>query len=177
MDKAGFIWDGHNEHVEALVDGLAELTGLGDLSWHTLLPLKELLLVETCGVLCSVYGKRWCASCVARWRRKGMEPWEPLLWRISFVRCCPIHSSVLSRVCGTCKKPQGLVSDRVPFGFCRECGRHVEIGDPLILKRRARTPAVGEMGMGIVAGGREYVGFSESAGGICKWSWFCAFAE
>ena len=139
----GIIWDGDNEHVEALVDALAELTGLEHLSWHTLLPLKELLPVETRGVLCSVYGKRWCASCVARWRRKGMEPWEPLLWRFSFVRCCPIHNSVLSRVCGTCKKPQGFISDRVPFGFCRECGRHVEIGDPLILKRRARTPAVG----------------------------------
>lgn len=143
--RNGIIWDGDGEHMEALVDALAELTGLEHLSWHTLLPLKELLPVETRGILFlySVYGKRWCASCLARWRRKGMEPWEPLLWRISFVRCCPIHNSVLSQVCGTYKKPQGFISDRVPFGFCRECGRHVEIGDPLILKRRERTPAVG----------------------------------
>ena len=139
----GVTWDGNGEHVEALVDALAELTGLEHLSWHTLLPLKGLLPAEKGGVTYRIHGKRWCVRCVAGWRRKDVEPWEPLLWRISFVKRCPIHGTLLSAVCGTCKKSQGVVCDRVSFGYCRECGRHVEIGDPLALMRGRPVPVAG----------------------------------
>lgn len=136
-------WNGHGEHVEALVDALAELTGLEHLSWHTLLPLKGILPAEKGGVISTAQKKRWCACCVAAWRGKDIEPWEALLWCISIVKRCPIHGILLSEVCGTCKKPQGFVSDKVPFGYCRECGCHLETGDPLVSKGRRRVPAAG----------------------------------
>ena len=139
----GVTWDGNGEHVKALVDALAELSCLDHLSSHTLLPLKELLPAEKGGVTYRIHGKRWCARCVAGWRRKEMPLWEPLLWRISFVKRCPIHGNLLSGFCGTCKKPQGVVCDRVPFGYCRECGSHLEIGDPLVATRGRPVPAAG----------------------------------
>ena len=136
-------WNGHGKHVEALVDALAELTGLEHLSWHTLLPLKGLLPAEKGGAISELLWKRWCARCVAGWRRKNIELWEPLLWRVSFVKRCPIHGNLLSDVCGTCKKPQGLVSDRVPFGRCFACKGHLEVDDPLVLTRGRPVPLAG----------------------------------
>ena len=125
------------------VDALAELTGLEHLSWHTLLPLKGILPAKKGGVISSGVKKRWCARCVADWRRKDVEPWEPLLWRVLFVKRCPVHGNLLSEVCGTCKKSQGFVSDKVPFGYCWECGGYLEAGDPLVTEGRQRVPEAG----------------------------------
>ena len=132
------VWDGHGKKVQALVDVLTELTGLSDLSCLTLLPLEGLLPTDRGGLISRERGNYWCASCVAGWRRGGVEPWEPLLWRISFVKCCPIHGTALSKLCGTCGGSQSLVSDKVPFGYCRHCGCHLENGDPQLRRRRAR---------------------------------------
>ena len=134
------VWNGHGKHVQALVDALTELTGLAGLGCHTLLPLEGLLSTERGGVIDRERGNRWCAACLAGWRREGMQPWEPLLWRISFVKRCVIHGTVFSDVCATCKKSQDLVPDKFPFGYCRECRRHVESGDPQVSKRWPRTP-------------------------------------
>ena len=136
-------WNGHGKHVEALVDAMAELTGLEHLSRHTLLPLKGLLPAEKGGVISELMGKRWCARCVAGWRRKGMELWEPLLWHVSFVKRCPGHGNLLSDVCGTCKTPPEVVSDKVPFGRCFACKGYLEVDDPLVRTRGRPVPSAG----------------------------------
>ena len=75
--------------------------------------------------------KRWCCRCLAAWRRRGEEFWEPLLWRVSAVERCPVHCIPFSELCSSCHARQGVVSEIVPFGSCRKCGRDLEADDPL----------------------------------------------
>ena len=134
----GVTWDGHSEITEVLVDALTKLTALPDLSLHTLLPWRQLLLDQKSGAL--RWGqRRWCASCLAGWRAKGVEPWEPLLWRVAVVRRCPVHCTPFSEVCPRCQVRQGYMPGMVRIGVCRKCGHHLETGDPLVCTG-ARAP-------------------------------------
>ena len=148
----GVTWDGHSEITEVLVDALTKLTALPDLSLHTLLPWRQLLLDQKSGAL--RWGqRRWCASCLAGWRAKGVEPWEPLLWRVAVVRRCPVHCTPFSEVCPRCQVRQGYMPGMVRIGVCRKCGHHLETGDPLVCTGARAPLATPEerWGMGSVA--------------------------
>ena len=127
----GVVWDGHSEFAEILASILSELTALENLSCHTWVPWRQLLVGKSNGVL-SWGKKRWCASCLAQWREEGVEAWEPLIWRVSFVKRCPVHGTPLSEVCGACKRRQGFLSDIVPVGLCCKCRTFLEKGDDLV---------------------------------------------
>lgn len=131
----GLMPDGHGELTQEFVSVLCELTGRDDLSFHTLLPWRRLCSRRRGGAL-YLADRRWCACCLAEWRAGGIEPWEPLFWRVAVVRRCPVHCVPLSDRCPGCDGMQGTTSGIVPFGICRKCGRNLEIGD-----RRRRKSA------------------------------------
>ena len=127
LASGAVVYDGLGRHAEALVGAVSSLTGLENLSSHTLLPWRPLLSGKRNGAL--RYGqKRWCAPCLAEWRAEGLELWEPLLWRIALVNRCPVHRAPFSEVCPKCQAPQGLLVQTVPFGTCRSCKHGLEAG-------------------------------------------------
>ena len=122
------VYDGLGRHAEAVAGALNRLTGLDTLSLHTLLSWRPLISSMRNGAL-RYDQKRWCASCLAEWRAKGLEFWEPLLWRVALVCRCLVHRTPFSEVCPKCRAPQGLLQQIVPFGDCRRCGHHLEVDD------------------------------------------------
>ena len=94
--------------------------------------------------------KRWCALCFDAWDRDGLEPWEPLLFRLEPVQRCPIHRVRLSERCPSCDRTQPLVAQRVPLSYCHYCGARLQVGDPL----------------------RESGGFDTSGEGDAVWEWW-----
>lgn len=78
------VYDGLGPWAEALVVALTHLTGLPDLAFHTLRPWRPVLAPSRNGV--RRVPKRWCASCLSDWRTRGVDPWEPLLWRLAPAR-------------------------------------------------------------------------------------------
>ena len=167
--------DGHGPSAEALVRALTGLTGLRGLASLTLIPWRGFLATRN-GAVRRGRPKRWCCACLAAWRLDGEEFWEPLLWRVSLVRRCPVHRNPLSELCSRCHARQGVVSEIVPFGSCRKCGRNLEADDPLhsdrsaggLLDRQARwewwtSVAVGRMlaSQRLLARSGSPLGFSE----------------
>ena len=124
------MYDGLGPSAQALVGALARLTGLPDLSHLTLLPWRGFLSTRN-GALRWRRPNRWCCRCLAHWRGRGTELWEPLLWRVSAVQRCPVHRIPFSELCSRCHARQGVVSEIVPFGHCRKCGHALEADDPL----------------------------------------------
>ena len=125
----GITCDGLGKPAEDVTTALTNLTGLENLSLHTMLPWRPLISSTNSRTL--RYGqKRWCALCLAQWRARGSEFWEPLLWRMTMVRRCPTHRTPFSDVCPRCESSQGLLQEMIPFGNCRKCGHYLEMGDP-----------------------------------------------
>ena len=121
------VYDGMGGPAEEVVGALTRLSGLENLSYHTFLPWRPLFASRS-GAL--HYGrKRWCASCFAEWRSKGLTFWEPLLWRAAPARRCPAHRVPFSELCPACGAFQGLFQVAAPLGTCRRCGHHLEVGD------------------------------------------------
>ena len=128
--------DGLGPSAEALVGALTRLTGLQRLTYLTLMPWRGFLSTRN-GAVRWGRPKRWCSGCLAAWRQDGEEFWEPLLWRVSAVRRCPVHRIPLSELCSRCHARQGVVSEIVSFGHCRKCGHALETDDPLHRDRSA----------------------------------------
>ena len=124
-------YDGLGPSAQSLVAALTDLTCLPDLSHLTLLPWRGFLSSRN-GALRWRRPKRWCCRCLAAWRRRGRELWEPLLWRVAPVRRCPVHRIPFSELCPRCRARQGVVAEIVPFGHCRKCGHLLEPDDPLL---------------------------------------------
>ena len=133
-------FDGLGRQAEAFVAAVARLTGRADLAGHTFLPWRRLFSVHRSGVVRRA-GKRWCARCLDAWHADGVEPWEPLLWRLAPAEWCPVHRVPLSHRCPSCGRRLRLVTERVPPGHCERCGVLLHSGDPALrakpLDRRA----------------------------------------
>lgn len=133
-------FDGLGRQAATLVGALARLTGRTDLAGHTFLPWRRLFSVHRSGVVRRA-GKRWCARCLDEWHVDGVEPWEPLLWRLAPAEWCPVHRVPLSQRCPSCGRRLRLVTERVPPGHCERCGVLLHRGDPALrakpLDRRA----------------------------------------
>ena len=123
-------FDGMTCHADGAVVALQELTGETGLAVHTCLPWRGLFARNSSGAL-NYSHKRWCALCFEAWDRDGLEPWEPLLFRLQPVLRCPIHRVRLSNRCPSCDRTQPLVAQRVPLSYCHHCGARLRVGDPL----------------------------------------------
>ena len=126
----GLVWDDCCDFTEALVGALTELTAFDDLALHTFLPWRPVLSSER-GYVLRRRHRRWCASCLGGWRADGVEPWEPLIWRVELARRCPVHRTPFSEVCPACGSSQGFPPGWVSCDTCRNCGHKLEVGDPL----------------------------------------------
>jgi transcriptional regulator with XRE-family HTH domain len=96
---------------------VGELTGRTDLSRLTMLPWKSVLPPQllTRGVAA------WCPRCFTTWRDNGKIVCMPLLWALEVVKYCPDHRCPLQLVCVNCGKPQPLLGQRCPLGYCSHC--------------------------------------------------------
>ena len=145
--------DGTGALPREVAAALESLTGLEGLAVHTLLPWEPVLAERNPGAL-RRGSKRRCSRCFEEWRRRGLEPWEPLLWRLGPVVRCPVHRTLLSHLCPSCGQPQALVPKRVPMGRCARCGACLHVGDPLL------------------ASG----GFDPEEDSAARWEWWLALA-
>jgi hypothetical protein len=96
---------------------VGRLTGRTDLSYLTMLPWKPVLPTQllTRGVAA------WCPRCLNGWRNSGKTIYMPLLWALEVVKYCPDHRCRLQTVCANCGKPQPLLGQRCPLGYCSRC--------------------------------------------------------
>lgn len=126
-------FDGLGTLSRAFVRAIDQLTGRSQLALHTLLPWESFLNPGFPGAL-HRGAKRWCSRCFAFWHQHGIPAREPLVWRVSKVRRCPVHRTVLSHLCPSCGKQQPIMNKRVPAGVCtsRGCGELLHKGDPLL---------------------------------------------
>ena len=126
--------DGMCSGAHEAVRAIGVLTGRQDLRALTMLPWLDAFSQRTSGAVCHGV-KRWCARCLANWHACGVEPWEPLLWRLAAVSVCPVHRLALSERCPSCERRVRLVTDLVPLGCCERCGALLHRGDPALRRR------------------------------------------
>ena len=96
---------------------VGNLTGRRDLHYLTMLPWKPVLPTQllTRGIA------GWCPACLNSWRDAGRAIYMPLLWALEVVKYCPEHCSPLHLVCSFCGKPQPLLGQCCPIGYCARC--------------------------------------------------------
>lgn len=104
---------------------VGNLTGRRDLHCLTMLPWKPVLPTQllTRGVA------GWCPHCLNKWRDTGKTIYMPLLWALEIVKYCPNHCCPLQLVCAFCGKPQPLLGQCCPIGYCARCKRWLGAGE------------------------------------------------
>lgn len=87
--------------------------------------LRFLTLLPFAGVLSRQQVSRekraWCAHCYADWREHGAIMYEPLVWAIGLVTCCPRHDHPLSEQCPHCGCQSKLLTVYACPGYCAQC--------------------------------------------------------
>ena len=121
LSKDSVDLDGLGPRVDSYVAASGRLTNCPRLAFHTFLPWRRLLSAHSAGVILRS-AKRWCPCCFAERRQRGLDLWEPLLWRVSAVRFCPAHRVPLAQACLACGRRQRIVSQTSLIGECERCG-------------------------------------------------------
>lgn len=108
-----------DEETERWAAWLAELTGVGGLDQHTLLPWRS--RISTQGL--APKSDRWCPCCLSDDRGAGQKPYLRLAWDVAPVTACHVHKVELVHRCPHCQRTN--VRNRstviVP-GYCTACG-------------------------------------------------------
>jgi hypothetical protein len=112
---AGAI-NGSTEPTQRLVYAMEAVTCHRNLQWLTLLPFGSAL--NTAFRL----RRAWCSTCFEEWRTTGNVVFEPLLWGLNAVTCCPSHKISLSSICFHCGKSSKPVAVNSWPGYCARCG-------------------------------------------------------
>ena len=112
--------NGYRPKAEAYVSALAVFTGQQNIELLCMTPWKTLLDSMGKGLFHS--SKKWCPECLHQWRKAGEALYEPLIWSLQSLECCPIHQCVLKNVCSSCGARQHMVQRVLPVGYCPECG-------------------------------------------------------
>ena len=124
-------FDGAGDPAVAVVRALERFTGQADLVLHTFLPWREMFSPHGPGAI-RQGGKRWCCRCLEAMHADGVEPWEPLLWRLAPATRCPEHRVPFSELCPSCGRKLRVVTQLVPLGYCERCGHLLHRDDPLL---------------------------------------------
>ena len=124
-------FDGAGDPAVAVVRALERLTGRADLVLHTFLPWRGMFSPHGPGAIWQG-GKRWCCRCLEAMHADGVEPWEPLLWRLAPATRCPEHGVPLSEHCPSCGRTLRVVTQLVPLGHCERCGHLLHREDPFL---------------------------------------------
>jgi len=95
---------------------LERLTGRSELRYGTFWAMSEVLSLNT-----SLYGerrRRWCPVCYELWTESS---YEPLIWSIDLLGCCPIHACRLECKCSRCGAYQPEIHSLNPRRICASC--------------------------------------------------------
>lgn len=116
------------EITEDYLNALEFLTARDDLINLTLLNSRGLLNTKR-----NILKKQrtWCSMCFENWRTNNVEIYEPLIWNIKYITCCPVHQIKLEEKCPSCGLNNGLISFNQQVGYCGKCGEWLgrELGD------------------------------------------------
>jgi AraC-like DNA-binding protein len=132
------------------LNGIAEWTALTitALEKLTLRPeLAALTLYPWQQVMSPAYLLRrylaWCPACYTQWRQTNQTIYNPLLWSLKLVHCCPWHHGLLWEHCpySDCQKRLRLINSRVKLGTCPACKRWLGLGSDT---DQTREPAPNE---------------------------------
>ena len=129
LSSAAIEFDGMAALASQMVRALEQLTCLGGLASHTFLPWSTLLSPSCSGAL-SRGGKRWCPLCLAAHHAAGVEPWEPLLWRLAPATRCPIHYIRFLDGCPHCGRTQRVLTQAARLAHCEHCDRELWAHSP-----------------------------------------------
>jgi hypothetical protein len=111
------VLNGAGEHAQNCVQVLENLTGAENVRAMTLLALNGVLSTQHC----LRTRRAWCPRCFEDWRAIGRPAYEPLLWAIESVACCPTHQCALSVQCPHCDQALHTLSARSRPGYCCRC--------------------------------------------------------
>jgi ribosomal protein S27E len=116
----------------SIVETLEALTLRRDLSYLTMLPWRA--GIAPLGMMRK--RKAWCAACYREWMTAEQELYEPLMWSLTQVVCCPVHRNFLECRCPDCGSEQPLLTPATPAGYCAFCksGLSSELGGNLTSK-------------------------------------------
>lgn len=115
--------NGIGEFSKDCSKALERLTKVQDLSILTFQRWEGIL---TSPSLCDKR-KKWCSKCLQEWKLNRSDFYEPLLWSVSIVKCCPIHEILLEHECQSCGKFSSLISNQSITGYCSNCGQYLGI--------------------------------------------------
>jgi hypothetical protein len=108
---------GLNERSSALACGVEDLTGLRHLRCGTLWALSS--VISAGSGLGRRRRRRWCPLCYEGWNEHS---YEPLLWEIELLGCCPVHSCRLESACHSCGAHQSHATQLDRRLLCGSCG-------------------------------------------------------
>ncbi len=111
--------NGCSEITEEYVNALEILTTRNDLINLTLLNGRGLF-----GTKRNLLKKNrsWCPQCLNHWKDNNLDVYEPLIWSINLINCCPDHKIQLEEICHCCGNKNKLIASRQRVGYCGKCG-------------------------------------------------------
>jgi hypothetical protein len=118
---------------EGRVLTLERLTGVEQLRYGTFWVLKNVAGPLFLGR--PISHRRWCPECYAEWDPE--QSYEPLIWSIGLLSCCPKHRCRLEDRCASCGalQPAGISLEH--RRCCVQCKRRlVDVRDPVELSAR-----------------------------------------
>lgn len=108
--------------------------GIGKSAWHLLHALEGAAARSDLGCLTLSFLQNaiaqktvlrktaaWCPACLEQWRVTGRTIYSPLLWSISAVVVCPVHSSPLIEHCPHCHSRFTPLRANARSGHCSIC--------------------------------------------------------
>jgi len=96
---------------------LEQLTGVQNLRCGTFWALSN--IISAGSGLGRRRRRRWCPLCYEGWSEHS---YEPLIWEIELLGCCPIHSCRLENKCVTCGSYQSRARPIERRLHCEKCG-------------------------------------------------------
>ena len=117
--RASIYYQGHGltDRAVALTYGVERLTGVEYLRCGTLWALSN--IISAGSGLGRRWRRRWCPLCYEEW---SASSYEPLIWEIELLGCCPIHSCRMESRCSSCGSQQGRSNQIERRLFCNRCG-------------------------------------------------------
>lgn len=116
--RRGAWMNGAGLWAEAVSDAFGALTRQAQLSQLTMLPWRQVLAPRS--FLAPV--RRWCPDCYAAMRARHGHCWDPLVWSLMPVVCCPRHRRALASSCPACRRQQPFLGSDTALGWCALCG-------------------------------------------------------
>ena len=110
-------FNGTDELAFIAMLGLELLTGITSLDRLNAAPLKAFNLPKP--IL--RHPAAWCPLCLQEWRDSGRRLYEPLLWKLSMVSCCPVHAESLVEECPNCHSTGRHLGSLREIGWCETC--------------------------------------------------------